>query len=137
MTSSIRHKVVLDTNVFISGAIYGGNADKILDLITNNKLDLLISQEIFDELFSKLNDFSVSHTVIRKLEKVFLQHATMLTPNIKIDICRDPKDNMFLELAWEGRADYLITGDKDLLTLKSFKGTLIVTPKEFLDVDRK
>lgn len=46
---------------------------------------------------------------------------------------RDPKDDMMLEAAVAGAAEYLVTGDQDLLVLKEFKGTRIVTPREFLD----
>lgn len=137
MISSIRYKVIVDTNVFISGAIYGGNSEKILNLISDSRLDLLISQEVFNELFDTLSDFKTSRKVIRSLEKLFLLHSTLLSPIKRITLCRDPKDNKFLELAWEGRADYLISGDKDLLSLKSFKSTRIVSPKEFLTIIRR
>ena len=51
-----------------------------------------------------------------------------------VKACRDPKDDKFLELAANGEADYLITGDKDLLELAPFEGIPVITPKEFLDL---
>lgn len=51
----------------------------------------------------------------------------------KIDICRDAKDNQFLELAVNGEADFIISGDDDLLVLNPFRNILIVTPRIFLD----
>jgi predicted nucleic acid-binding protein len=48
--------------------------------------------------------------------------------------CRDPKDNKFLELAIDGNADYIITGDPDLLILHSYRGISIVTPSQFLSI---
>ena len=51
----------------------------------------------------------------------------------KIEICRDPKDNKFLELAISGNATHIITGDKDLLDLHPFRDILIVTPSQFLN----
>lgn len=134
MTSSIRYKVVLDTNVFISGAVYGGNADQILKLIEENKIDLLISKPTSQELFNKLHDLKINSSTIESLKKLLFLHGKMISPKTKVAICRDPKDNMFLELCLAGKADYLITGDKDLLSLKSFKKTVILTPKQFLTI---
>ncbi len=51
-----------------------------------------------------------------------------------IEVCRDVKDNMLLELAVSGNAGYLVTGDKDLLVLDPFRGIRIVTPRQFLDI---
>jgi uncharacterized protein len=48
-------------------------------------------------------------------------------------ICRDPKDNMFLELALSGNADLIISGDNDLLVLNQFRGIPVITPREFID----
>ena len=134
MISSIRYKVVLDTNVFISGAVYGGNAGIILKYIEDDKFDLLISKTTSNELFGKLHNLKISLTTIRSLEKLLLFHGKTFTPKKRIRICRDPKDNMFLELCLEAKADYLITGDRDLLDLKSFKKTIILTPKQFLAI---
>jgi len=52
-------------------------------------------------------------------------------PSEKIDVCRDKKDNFLLEVALEGKADYLITGDEDILVLGSFHNTKIIRPKDF------
>lgn len=134
MTSSIRYKGVLDTNVFISGAVYGGNAEKILKLIAQDKFNLLISKTTSNELFRKLQDLKIKPSTVTSLEKLLLLYGKTFTPKKRIQICRDPKDNMFLELCLAGKADYLITGDRDLLDLKSFKSTLILSPKDFLKI---
>jgi putative PIN family toxin of toxin-antitoxin system len=56
-----------------------------------------------------------------------------LVPIIQhVELCRDPRDNKFLELALAGRADFLLTGDADLLTLHPFRGTAILTPAAYL-----
>ena len=61
-----------------------------------------------------------------------LQLAVHVSINLEITACRDPKDNIILELAVSGNADYIITGDADLLVLNPFRGIAIVTPAEFL-----
>ena len=57
----------------------------------------------------------------------------MIAVSSRIELCRDPKDNKFLELAADGQADYLITGDQDLLVLHPFQATQIFTPAQFLE----
>jgi uncharacterized protein len=64
-----------------------------------------------------------------------LKVAEMIEINDTIAACRDPKDDKLLELAVGGNADFLITGDKDLLVLNPFRAVKIITPREFLDKD--
>ena len=63
-----------------------------------------------------------------------LDEAEWITTNVVINVCRDPKDNMILELAVSGRADVIVTGDQDLLVLDPFQGIRIVTPEAFLEM---
>ena len=60
------------------------------------------------------------------------KEALFIEPVVKISECRDPKDNKFLELAVAGKADCIVTGDKDLLVLNPFRGTKIISPIDFL-----
>lgn len=65
--------------------------------------------------------------------KLYLETQTIkIIPRKKINVCRDKKDNQILALCLAGDADFLITGDKDLLSLKKFGDTKILKPKEFL-----
>lgn len=134
MTLLTKPKVVIDTNVFISGLLYGGNSGKILELFKNDRLILLISPQTHSELLTKLPKFNLSVEFINKQNILIQTKASKILTKTKVVICRDPKDNMFLELCLAGKADYLITGDKDLLSLKSFKKTVILTPKQFLTI---
>ena len=134
MTLLIKPKVVTDTNVFISGLLYGGNCEKILELFKNDRVELLISPKSHAELLTKLPKFPLTADFIDKQDALIQAKATKIIPKKKVKISRDPKDNMFLELSLEGNADYLITGDRDLLDLKSFKDTRVLSPKEFLKI---
>lgn len=69
----------------------------------------------------------------RFLDRVFLA-VTLVEIEERIQICRDPRDDMFLELAAGGNADFLITGDADLLVLHPFRSTSILTPDQFLSL---
>ena len=63
---------------------------------------------------------------------VSLSHL-VIAPKITVKVCRDEKDNKFLECAESAKADYIVSGDEDLLYLKEFKSTRIITAKEFLE----
>ncbi len=132
MISQPRCKVVVDTNVFISGILFGGNPEKVLEQIRNQIILLCISPSIAVEIITKIKKFTQDDLVLKSLQSTITKNVLLVKPAKKVNICRDPKDNMYLEAVWESQADYLITGDKDLLTLKAFKKTKIVTPKEFL-----
>lgn len=134
MPWSRRYRVVVDTNVFVSGVLFGGNPEKILKLILGKTFDLLISPEVAFEIIRKLELFGAEAKDIDDLKYIFNEGAIKVVPKEKVNVCRDPKDNMFLELSLSGNADYLVTGDKDLLEIKEFKGTKIIKPKEFLEM---
>lgn len=127
-------KIVLDTNVFISGLLYGGMSYKILKLITDNKLQLCASEELAKEVVEKFKAHEASEEQIVDVEKYLRKEGVLSIPTIKVTVSRDPKDNYLLELAETSEADYLITRDKDLLELpkKRWKNTKIIKPEEFL-----
>lgn len=132
-----RPKVVLDTNIFISGVLFGGNPGKLLTLFADDTIDVIIPPAIELEILVKMTKFSVSPEALSDLGYLLKQRAVRIVPVKKVAICRDPKDNMLLEAASAARADYLVSGDKDLLTLGSFGQTHIVTPREFLRLLQK
>ncbi len=134
MTSLTKYKVVIDTNVFVSGSLFGGNPQKIIRLIEKYVVSLVISPEIQLEIFQKLADLEAPEENVKRLKALLTSTATPVVPTKHVSICRDPKDNKFLEAAIASHANYLITGDKDLLALNSYKETGIVTPKQFLKI---
>ena len=134
MNSSRPFRVVIDTNIFISGLAFGGNPEKITDLVKKNKFQTVTSPEIELEIFTKLAQLKVPEEKIQNLKIIFDQGALRVIPKKKVLICRDQEDNMFLEVCLEAKADFLITGDKDLFVLKKFKNTQIVTPNQFLKI---
>lgn len=134
MTSSKKPRVVIDTNIFISAILYGGNAEKILRLFQDSNITLIVSPETTVELFTKLQKFSVDRQLMEDLDAILDAHTFKVIPKRKIKRSRDPADDIFLEAAVAGRADYIITGDKDLLVLHHIDSIRIVSPKEFLDI---
>jgi len=128
----------LDTNMYLSAIIYGSMAEDILDLVAEDKLELLVSPELATEVIKKFREKEANESMLQKINVLFNYKGIMVIPEVKIDICRDPNDNFLLELSQTAEADYLISRDKDLLELPNhrWKKTKILTPEEFLPILR-
>lgn len=130
-------KIILDTNLWISFLI-SKNLNKLDPLINSGKIILLFSKESFEEFVDvverpKFKRF-ISSKDIEQLLNLFDQFGELVNIKSNVNICRDEKDNFLLNLSIDGKADYLITGDKDLLVLKKIEKTKILTISEFLDI---
>ena len=126
---------VFDNNVLVSAALLAGVPRKAFDKLLDNGT-VLVSVPVLLELADVLNrpkfDNYVTHDKRTRFMVSFLKVAEMVEIRETILACRDPKDNKLLELAISGNADFLVTGDKDLLVLNPFRGVEIITPREFL-----
>lgn len=136
MSSSRKPRVVVDTNVFISGALFHGYPGCILDQINRLQLELLMSPDLEGEILRVLSRFQVPIDVYRDIHHTLKHHIVRIMPQKIALTSRDPKDDMLLALSLAGHADYLITGDKDLLVLRAIGDTNIVTPKQFIHIHR-
>ena len=128
-------RLVFDTNVLISGLLSDNSVpQKIFDYAQANAI-LLISQETFQELAEVLTRSKFDRYIPLEKRSKFLNllslKAEIIEITTKINLCRDPKDNKFLELAVHGKADYLISGDQDLLILNPFQEISILSPQAF------
>jgi putative PIN family toxin of toxin-antitoxin system len=127
-------KVVIDTNIWIS-YLLGGLLQRIDEKILSKEIKAVVSDETLKELSEVLsrprfkNIFTAER--IKELFSLLDSYAIVVSPSQKVSACRDEKDNFLLEVALEGKADYLITGDEDLLVLNAFHNTKIVRPKDF------
>lgn len=127
------HKIVVDTNVFISGILFGGNPQKIIEAWLNKKYIFCLSPELKAEILNKLQGkFLISIYTLQTIQKALEVKTEKYIPKKKIFICKDPADNFLLELADEAQADYLVSGDKLVLKLKQYNKTKILSPKYFL-----
>ena len=133
---SSRLTLVLDTNVLISAIVFKGVPEKILELcILENKFVGVISPEILAELINKLKlKFDFPDDLIKEWEMILKNTLKNVLPFYKTKICRDPDDNKILDLALFSGADYIITGDKDLLSLGKYKDIIIITPADFINL---
>ena len=129
-------KLVLDTNVYISAFLWGGKPKELLERAIEGKDQIYISRPIKEEIFEVLKrpSFNISEEILELLMSELDDMAELVTVNEKIrKLCRDVDDNAIIECAVCAKADYLITGDNDLLVLKRFQKTKIVRVAEYLE----
>lgn len=129
-------KVVLDTNVFVSGLGWKGASHNVLNECINENLDLFLSVEIFDEIKRVLNypKFKFSETEINEFLDQILEVGSLVETEIKVDIIKDdPSDNKFLECAITVDADYIISRDPHVLKIDEFRGIKIITPEDYME----
>lgn len=128
-------RVVLDTNVTISAFFWKGYSRLIYDQIKERKLVMLLSNEMEKEFIRVLGyeKFDLAPKEIPSFIRNLRSHAEFVETSTKISvIVADPTDNIFLECAIDGRADYIISGDSHLLNLREHAGIQILKAKEFL-----
>ena len=128
-------RVVLDANVLLS-ALLGGRTRPLLDALLARRFHLITSETLLEELASVLARPEWRRVLEqgggRELLAILREATTVVRPTRHVTICRDPTDNALLDCARIGRADVLVTGDKDLLVLQRFHGTRILPPRDFL-----
>ena len=129
-------RIILDTNIFVSMAL-GGQVGKINDGWRAGKFILVVSEDIVSEYLDVLQRPKLhlkSRTIAAIISRVY-RRAEFVEPNEKIFvILADTSDNKFLEAAIVGETDYIVSGDKHLLDLKTFESIPIITAREFLEI---
>lgn len=132
-------KIVIDTNVLVSGLIQQGYPYLIVNnLFIEQKISLCVSDELLAEYYEvlKRKKFSRYPDFVSKAESLLAQIETKsitYTPTFKLDIISDKDDNKLLELASESNANFLITGNTYDFTMKKYRRTPIVSPKDYWD----
>ncbi|MEC4817025.1 MAG: putative toxin-antitoxin system toxin component, PIN family [Scytonema sp. PMC 1069.18] len=131
-------RVVFDTNVLVSRLLAAKESPpaQAVRLVMEGTAVHLFSEATFQELGDVLSRPKFDSYLSREKRLHFLfemrELSEFVTINRTFSICRDPRDNKFLDLAVCGNADYLITGDEDLLELHPFEGVSILSPASFL-----
>jgi hypothetical protein len=136
-------RLVIDTNILISALLAGPSLPAHLVVLwREGRFDLLTSAEQIDELmrvtrYPKIRE-RLAPSLAGRLINDVRDLAVMVRSLPAVTVSRDPHDNYLLAIASAGAADFLLTGDKrDLLSLKSYEGTKIVTVREFLTWTRR
>jgi putative PIN family toxin of toxin-antitoxin system len=126
-------KAVIDTNIFVSGIFWGGIPHKILEAWISDKFELLVSDFILEEYFQTLKNLSSGKRddLVDKWYMLISENATIIESKKRLHLCRDPKDDKFLDCAVSGNAQYIVSGDKDLLVLGNVFSTQIIKASPF------
>ena len=128
-------RVILDTNVFVSGVFFSGRPFRILEAWRDRKLQLIASQEILEEYQR------VGETLAEQFPGINLQPIIdLVTTNAEIfpnqvlpeSVCEDPDDDKFLACALISRCKVIVSGDRHLLKVSGFRGIKVVKPRQFI-----
>ena len=133
-------RVVIDTNVLVSALIRPtGRTGATLQHLRHGAFTLLYSRSSLEEMIDVLTrptiqrKYGVTDDDVETVLALILLRGEAVVPKRRITACRDPKDNVFLEIGVAGHADAIVSGDADLLVLHPFEGISIVTPAAFLE----
>ncbi len=136
------HKVVIDTNVLISGIIQkSGFPYKIVKSWEKGNLIFITSRLMIEETIKVLNypkikkKYGLDEDEIKQTALNLLRYSVLIDNPPALDVIKeDAEDNKVLSTAIEGKADYIVSGDSHLLDLKSYKDIKIITPKRFCEI---
>ena len=130
--------ITFDTGIYVSAMQFGGTPKEAIVLAV--LMDTIVfCDQLVDEVVRVMQDkFERSSEETESRLASYLSEAICINVTGKVSgICRDPKDDFILECAQTGNADLIVTGDKDLLSLKLFNGIQIVTPRQYLNFPRR
>lgn len=127
-------RALVDTNIFISALLGSPSVIAIYNAFREQKFTLVISEEVLQELrdVSRRPELGINVNDSEELLSMIKLGAVIFNVSLKVNDCRDPKDNFLLACCLEAKPDFLITGDKDLLSLDPYHSISIITLKEFL-----
>ena len=127
-------RIVIDTNVIASAIFFGGKPRELLELLMQRRLDVYASPEIISE-YQETCDELVSRYPVRPVLlplNQIIAACRLIKTRSKVSVCRDPDDNKFIECAVDADCIYIVSGDKDLLSVKEYESIQIVTVADFL-----
>lgn len=135
-------KVVLDTNIWLSGLFWKREASKIIELAEKERIKVIISEEIILEIIDVLNKeirfqkfLKNKNQNIEDLIRNILNISELIKTHTKLDIIKEhPADNIILEVALDGKVNYIISYNRHVLNLREFRGIKIMPPGEFLEI---
>ena len=129
-------KIVLDTNVLISGIFFSGPPHQILKAWQEDKIKIIVSEDILLEYQRVAEELShqFSSVDIDQILELLTVHAEIVdTRDFQITICEDPDDNKFLSCALASKSKIIVSGDKHLLKISGLEGIQVLKPREFTD----
>jgi putative PIN family toxin of toxin-antitoxin system len=128
-------RVVFDTNIFISALVIPGSlAERAVSRVIEGRDELVISSDIIKEVLSVLSSkFGREREALSHMAVMLSELGSLVEPNQRLGVFRDEPDNRIVECAAFAKADLIVTGDKEMLRLKEYKGIKITSLREYLD----
>lgn len=128
-------KIVVDTNVLISGVFFGGYPRQVLSAVVEGKFIACATVEIVNE-YEEIVQEMISRkqgNINRKILTPLVKVMEIIEPISEVKVCRDSDDDKFIGCAKDARALYIVSGDKDLLVLECYENIQIITAKDFCE----
>lgn len=129
-------RAIIDTNVFVSGVFFSGPPYRILEAWRDQKLRLILSQEILDEYLRVGKILSGRFPAVDLspiIELVTIEAEIYTSLRLPRPICEDPDDDKFLACAVASRCRLIISGDKHLLRVSGYRGITVIKPRDFVE----
>lgn len=129
-------KIVLDTNVFISGIFFRGPPFEILQAWKDRRLQIVLTKQILDEYRRVAESLRTNFPTIDILPIIDLLtiHGVLInTDDVSLTVCEDPDDDKFIECAIASGTRTIVSGDKHLLNITGYQGITVLKPREFVD----
>ena len=129
-------KIVIDTNVVISGIFFGGNPRKVIEAVVDGNLNAYATPEIVEE-YTEIIESMIERKQGRLNQNTlfpFFSALKIIEGASIVNVCRDPDDDKFIGCAIDSKALYIVSGDNDLLDIQEYEGVQIITAKEFCEM---
>ncbi|MBI3540822.1 MAG: putative toxin-antitoxin system toxin component, PIN family [Deltaproteobacteria bacterium] len=130
-------RIVLDTNVLMAGIFWSGPPFEILKRWKMGVIKLVVSPEIIEEYLRVGEELGQDHPGVDVgpiLDLVTTSSEICIPSPLPQQVCRDASDDKFIACALSAQADYIVSGDKDLMVVSGYNGMQVVKPKEFLNL---
>ena len=118
-------KIVIDTNVVISGTFFGGAPRRVIESVGKNGIHACATPEIIEEYEE------IQGHIRRDVLAPFIAGLELIAPKTKVEVSRDPDDDKFIGCALDAKALYIVSGDKDLLDIGRYENVEMITAAEF------
>ena len=129
-------KIILDTNVFISGIFFAGPQSQTLKAWENQRLQIVLSSQILSEYQRVAEELSSKYKTVNitpVIDLITIHSEFIDTQGINISVCEDPDDNKFLECAVASSCRIIISGDKHLLELTGYEKINVLNARTFVE----
>ena len=129
-------RIILDTNVFISGIFFSGPPFEILNSWKHSRLQIVLTKEILEEyqrVAKSLMDKFPTVDILPIIELLTIHSLFIDTEGISLSVCEDPDDDKFIECAIASKTEIIVSGDKHLLKVTGYQDINVLKPRDFVD----